>query len=37
MDNFRILIVDDEDDFREAIIKRLRARKVDIEGANSGL
>jgi two-component system, OmpR family, response regulator len=36
MDNFRILIVDDEDDFREAIIKRLRARKVDIEGANSG-
>jgi two-component system, OmpR family, response regulator len=37
MDNFRILIVDDEDDFRDAIIKRLRARKVDIEGANSGL
>ncbi len=37
MDKFRILIVDDEDDFREAIIKRLRARKVDIEGANSGL
>ena len=37
MDNFRILIVDDEDDFREAIIKRLRARKVDIEGAKSGL
>lgn len=36
MDKFRILIVDDEDDFREAIIKRLRARKVDIEGANSG-
>jgi two-component system, OmpR family, response regulator len=36
MDNFRILIVDDEDDFRDAIIKRLRARKVDIEGANSG-
>jgi two-component system OmpR family response regulator len=36
MDNFRILIVDDEDDFREAIMKRLRARKVDIEGANSG-
>lgn len=36
MDKFRILIVDDEDDFREAIIKRLRARKVDIEGAASG-
>jgi DNA-binding NtrC family response regulator len=37
MDNFRILIVDDEEDFREAIIKRLRARKVEVEGANSGL
>jgi two-component system OmpR family response regulator len=37
MDNFRILIVDDENDFREAIIKRLRARKIDVEGADSGL
>lgn len=36
MEKFRILIVDDEDDFREAIIKRLRARKVDVEGAESG-
>jgi len=36
MDNFRILIVDDEDDFREAIIKRLKARKIDVEGADSG-
>ena len=36
MDNFKILIVDDENDFRETIIKRLRARKVDIEGADSG-
>ena len=36
MDNFRILIVDDENDFREAIIKRLRARKIDVEGADSG-
>ncbi|MDD5643497.1 MAG: response regulator [Syntrophales bacterium] len=36
MDNFRILIVDDEDDFREAVIKRLRARKLDVEGADSG-
>jgi len=36
MDKFRVLIVDDEDDFREAIIKRLRARKVDVEGADSG-
>ena len=36
MDNFRILIVDDEDDFREAVIKRLRARKLEVEGAASG-
>jgi two-component system, OmpR family, response regulator len=36
MDTFRVLIVDDEDDFREAIIKRLRARKVEVEGADSG-
>jgi len=36
MDNFRVLIVDDENDFREAIIKRLRARQVDVEGADSG-
>ena len=27
MDNFKILIVDDEKDFRETIIKRLKARK----------
>jgi two-component system, OmpR family, response regulator len=37
MDNFRILIVDDENDFRETIIKRLRARKIEIEGADSGV
>ena len=36
MDSFRILIVDDEDDYRETILKRLRARKVDIDGAASG-
>jgi two-component system, OmpR family, response regulator len=36
MDNFRVLIVDDENDFRDAIIKRLRARKVEVEGADSG-
>lgn len=36
METFRILIVDDEDDFREAIMKRLRARKMEVEGANSG-
>ncbi len=36
MENVRILIVDDENDFREAIIKRLRARKFDADGADSG-
>jgi len=36
METFRILIVDDEDDFREAIMKRLRARKMEVAGANSG-
>ena len=36
MDNFKILIVDDENDFRETIIKRLRARKIEVEGADSG-
>ncbi|MFZ5452053.1 MAG: response regulator [Thermodesulfobacteriota bacterium] len=36
MEKFRILIVDDEDDFRETIIKRLRARKLEVAGAESG-
>jgi two-component system OmpR family response regulator len=36
MDNFKILIVDDENDFRETIIKRLRARKIEAAGADSG-
>jgi DNA-binding NtrC family response regulator len=36
MDKFKILIVDDENDFRETIIKRLRARKMEVEGADSG-
>jgi DNA-binding NtrC family response regulator len=35
MDKFRILIVDDGDDFREAVIKRLRAPKLDIEGTTA--
>ena len=36
MDKFKILIVDDENDFRETIIKRLRARKIEVEGADCG-
>ncbi|MDO5674626.1 MAG: response regulator [bacterium] len=33
----RVLIVDDEDDFRETIVKRLNARKLQAEGASSGV
>lgn len=33
----RVLIVDDEDDFRETIVKRLNARKLQAQGANSGI
>ena len=35
-DTLRVLIVDDEDDFRETIVKRLRVRKILSEGAASG-
>ena len=37
MDTLRVLIVDDEDDFRETIVKRLNARKIQAMGANSGV
>ncbi len=37
MDTLRVLIVDDEDDFRETIVKRLKVRKVVAEGAASGI
>ena len=36
MDTLRVLIVDDEEDFRETIVKRLKARKIIAEGAASG-
>jgi two-component system, OmpR family, response regulator len=36
MDKFKVMIVDDEQDFRETIIKRLKARKIDVTGAESG-
>jgi len=36
MDEFRVLIVDDEDDFRETIVKRLKSRKIMAEGAEDG-
>jgi two-component system, OmpR family, response regulator len=37
METLRVLIVDDEDDFRETIVKRLNARKIQTEGAASGI
>ena len=32
----RVLIVDDEDDFRETLVKRLKARHFAAEGASGG-
>ena len=37
MEPLRVLFVDDEDDFRETIVKRLKARKIQAEGAGSGV
>jgi two-component system, OmpR family, response regulator len=36
MEEFRVLVVDDEDDFRETIVKRLEKRKMKARGAESG-
>lgn len=36
MDEFRVLIVDDEPDFLETIVKRLKRRKIDATGLSSG-
>ena len=36
MDNFKVMVVDDELDFLETIIKRLQARKIEVTGAESG-
>jgi DNA-binding NtrC family response regulator len=36
MDNFKVMIVDDEVDFLETIIKRLKARKIEVTGGESG-
>ena len=37
MEGLRVLFVDDEDDFRETIVKRLNARKIQAMGAESGV
>ncbi len=36
MEDFRVLIVDDEPDFLETILKRLKRRKIDATGVSSG-
>ena len=36
MDNFRVLVVDDEPDFLETLVNRLQRRKIDAAGARSG-
>ncbi|MGI6656255.1 MAG: response regulator [Desulfobulbus sp.] len=36
MNTLRVLIVDDEEDFRQTIVKRLNARKIQASGAGSG-
>ncbi|MEA1883584.1 MAG: response regulator [Thermotogota bacterium] len=36
MKEFRVLVVDDEDDFREIFIKRLKKREFNVTGAESG-
>jgi DNA-binding NtrC family response regulator len=36
MEDFRVLIVDDELDFLETILKRLKRRKIDATGVSSG-
>jgi len=34
--DFRVLIVDDEPDFLETMVNRLKRRKIDAEGVDSG-
>ncbi len=36
MERFKVLVVDDEDDFRETIVKRLKGRNLDATGVASG-
>jgi len=36
MDSFKVLFVDDETDFLETLIKRMKKRKLDVSGVKSG-
>jgi two-component system, OmpR family, response regulator len=36
MEKFKVMIVDDEQDFLETIVKRLQARGIEVTGAESG-
>jgi DNA-binding NtrC family response regulator len=36
MEDFKVLVVDDEEDFRETLIKRLQKRNLDVKGAENG-
>lgn len=36
MEKFKVLVVDDELDFLETIVKRLQARNIQVTGADSG-
>ena len=36
MDSFTVLVVDDEEDFLETIVKRLQKRNIETHGAKSG-
>jgi two-component system OmpR family response regulator len=36
MEKFKMLVVDDEQDFLETILKRLKARKIEVTGVDSG-
>jgi len=36
MESFRMLVVDDEQDFLETVVKRLKKRKIDTTGVLSG-
>ncbi len=36
MNEFRVLLVDDEEEFLETLVKRLKKRKLEVFSANSG-